>query len=73
MLCCSQSSKPPTILSELCDGFRQVLKQRDFVVYVNCILTAYVMRKPAQYEEGLTVLLNLRGDSKTFQPPKCNV
>ena len=59
----SQSSLEPAKISEYCDALRVELESRSLTKYVNSILTAYVVKKPADYEAGLSLLLQLRGQS----------
>ncbi|KAI5122330.1 hypothetical protein M0805_002497 [Coniferiporia weirii] len=55
-----QSTLEPARVSEYCDAVRCELESRDLTKYVNSILTAYVVKKPADYEAGLSLLLRLR-------------
>ncbi|OCB85125.1 IkappaB kinase complex, IKAP component [Sanghuangporus baumii] len=55
-----QSSLEPAKISEYCDALRAELESRSLTKYVNSILTAYVVKKPADYEAGLSSLLRLR-------------
>ncbi|KAL5512586.1 hypothetical protein ACEPAG_3239 [Sanghuangporus baumii] len=55
-----QSSLEPAKISEYCDVLRAELESRSLTKYVNSILTAYVVKKPADYEAGLSLLLRLR-------------
>ena len=54
-------SHSPEVISELCDGIRTVLEKRDLRRYINCILTAFVVKRPPDHEAGLRVLLKLKG------------
>ena len=49
-------------ISRYCDAVRQVLERRSIIQYVYSILTAYVMKKPAEYEAALSLLLRIRGE-----------
>jgi elongator complex protein 1 len=57
-----RSSQPPELIAQLCDALRLELEARDLTKYVNCILTAYVVKKPPDHEAGLALLLRLRGE-----------
>ncbi|KAA1476949.1 Elongator complex protein 1 [Dentipellis sp. KUC8613] len=52
--------QPAATISELCDAIREELEKRDLIKYVNSILTAYVVKKPADHEAALRVLLRIR-------------
>ena len=41
---------------------RERLEGKDIEKYINSILTAYVVKRPADLESGLRVLLQLRGN-----------
>ncbi|THH05467.1 hypothetical protein EW145_g4776 [Phellinidium pouzarii] len=55
-----QSSLDPTKVSKYCDAVRCDLESRNLTKYVNSILTAHVVKKPADYEAGLYLLQRLR-------------
>ncbi|KAI9454947.1 IkappaB kinase complex IKAP component [Russula earlei] len=55
-----QGSQPPEVISELCDAIREQLEAQDTEMYINSILTAYVVKRPPDLEAGLRVLLRLR-------------
>lgn len=45
----------------LCDSLRKELELRDLNAYVNSILTAFVVKRPPDYEAALSLLLKLKG------------
>ena len=49
------------IVGRVCDNVRTELEEKDLNRYINSILTAYVFRKPPDYEAGLGLLLRIRG------------
>ncbi|KAF7289209.1 polymerase II transcription elongation factor [Mycena indigotica] len=55
-----QSTQSPEKVSALCDSLRTELEAKDLTKYVNSILTAYIVKTPAEPEAGLTLLLRLR-------------
>ena len=57
----SQSSLDAEKVSKYCDAVRAELEARSLTRYVNSILTAYVVKKPADYESSLALLLRIRG------------
>ncbi|KAF7350896.1 polymerase II transcription elongation factor [Mycena sanguinolenta] len=55
-----QGKQSPEIIAELCDALRVELERKDLTKYVNCILTAYMVKTPPDPEAGLALLLRLR-------------
>ncbi|KAF7290054.1 polymerase II transcription elongation factor [Mycena chlorophos] len=55
-----QGSKDHAKTAALCDALRNELESKDLTKYVNSILTAYMVKTPADPEAGLTLLLRLR-------------
>ncbi|KDE09564.1 hypothetical protein MVLG_00459 [Microbotryum lychnidis-dioicae p1A1 Lamole] len=47
-------------VNEVCDLVREELEKRDVFGYANSVLTAYVRKKPADYEAALKVLVELK-------------
>lgn len=58
---CRQSSQDHFDVAKYCDAIRTELEAQNLARYINPILTAYVVKKPADYEAGLSLLLRLRG------------
>ncbi|SCV71454.1 BQ2448_3042 [Microbotryum intermedium] len=50
-------------VNEVCDLVREELEKRDVFEYANSVLTAYVRKKPADYESALRVLVDLKADA----------
>ncbi|KAJ7198481.1 pol II transcription elongation factor [Mycena pura] len=50
----------PEMIAKLCDAIRAELERKDLKKYVNSILTAYMVKTPADPESGLRVLLRLK-------------
>ena len=48
-------------MTKYCDAIREELEKRDLTKYVNSVLTAYVVKKPADYEASLSLLHRLKG------------
>ncbi|KAJ7072902.1 pol II transcription elongation factor [Mycena amicta] len=55
-----QGTKTPEKTAALCDAIRAELERKDLTQYVNSILTAYMVKTPADPEAGLKLLLRLR-------------
>ncbi|KAJ6497417.1 pol II transcription elongation factor [Mycena sanguinolenta] len=55
-----QGKQSPEIIAQLCDALRAELERKDLTKYVNCILTAYMVKTPPDPEAGLALLLRLR-------------
>ncbi|OCH92072.1 IkappaB kinase complex IKAP component [Obba rivulosa] len=55
-----QGSLPADLISRVCDGVRLELERRDLKKYVSSILTSHVMKKSADHEAALALLLRLR-------------
>ena len=51
------------MIGRVCDSVRTELENRHSNRYINSILTAYVFRRPPDYEAGLGLLLRVRGTS----------
>jgi len=51
------------MIGRVCDSVRTELENRHLNRYINSILTAYVFRRPPDYEAGLGLLLRVRGTS----------
>lgn len=62
----SQSALATDTITTYCDAIREALEKRDLTRYVNSILTAYVVKRPADYEASLSLLLRLRGLSSAI-------
>ncbi|KAJ7252430.1 IKI3 family-domain-containing protein [Mycena haematopus] len=55
-----RGKQSPEIIAQLCDALRAELERKDLTKYVNCILTAYMVKTPPDPEAGLALLLRLR-------------
>ncbi|THG94781.1 hypothetical protein EW026_g6757 [Hermanssonia centrifuga] len=55
-----QGTLPDDVVNQVCDRVRQELEKKDMKKYINSILTAHVMKRPADHEAGLDLLLRLR-------------
>ncbi|OBZ69676.1 Elongator complex protein 1 [Grifola frondosa] len=55
-----QGPLPADVVATLCDSMRIELEKKDLRKYINSILTAHVVKRPPDYEAGLTLLLRLR-------------
>ncbi|EJD08171.1 IkappaB kinase complex, IKAP component [Fomitiporia mediterranea MF3/22] len=55
-----QTSLDSMKITEYYDALRVELESRDLTKYVNSILTVYVVKKPADYEAALSLLLRIR-------------
>ena len=56
-----QSALDAEVVTKYCDAIREELEKRDLTKYVNSVLTAYVVKKPADYEASLSLLHRLKG------------
>ncbi|TDL16914.1 IkappaB kinase complex, IKAP component [Rickenella mellea] len=57
-----QSSLDTDILTVVCDGIREQVQTRNLKKYMNSVLTAYVVKRPPDYEAALSLLLRLRDE-----------
>lgn len=56
----SRSDLSAELINSLCDKIKEELERTNIQKYVNSILTAYIVKKPSNYEAGLSLLLKLR-------------
>ena len=56
-----QSALDAEVVTKYCDAIREELEKRDLTKYVNSVLTAYVVKKPADYEASLSLIHRLKG------------
>jgi elongator complex protein 1 len=70
--CVRRSTLPKDVIAKICDAISQELEKKDLTLYVNSILTAHVVKTPPEYEEGLKVLLRLRGWSLQYLRVRCD-
>ncbi|KAG8994650.1 hypothetical protein FRB94_009752 [Tulasnella sp. JGI-2019a] len=61
-----QSSQPPDKIAGISDAIRGELEKKDSKKYINCILTAHVVKTPPDLEAGLSLLLRLRESDPTL-------
>ncbi len=64
----SQGTLPDDVVNQVCNRVRAELEKKDMKKYINSILTAHVMKRPADHEAGLDLLLRLRGRYLLFCP-----
>jgi elongator complex protein 1 len=57
----SRGTQEVGVICQVCDSVRLELEKKDLKKYINPILTAYVVKTPADHEAGLSLLLRLRG------------
>ncbi|PSS15418.1 hypothetical protein PHLCEN_2v3256, partial [Hermanssonia centrifuga] len=55
-----QGTLPDDVVNQVCNRVRAELEKKDMKKYINSILTAHVMKRPADHEAGLDLLLRLR-------------
>jgi elongator complex protein 1 len=70
--CVRRSALPKDVIAKICDAISQELEKKNLTLYVNSILTAHVVKTPPEYEEGLKVLLRLRGGSLQYLRVQCD-
>ena len=64
---CRRSSRPANEINQICDGIRISLEQRNLRLYINSVLTAYVLKSPPDVEGALKLLARLQGMSLSEQ------
>lgn len=57
----SHSNLSATDVTVICDSIRLELTSRSLTQYVNTILTAFVVKRPPNYEAALSLLHELKG------------
>ncbi|GJJ14814.1 hypothetical protein Clacol_009082 [Clathrus columnatus] len=56
----TRSELSPELINSICDRIRENFEHINIQKFVDSILTAYIVKKPSDYEAGLSFLLKLR-------------